>query len=236
MEKRGFKFGEYDTAKLWWTLTSWTFTEPELIENYITVPGRLDGPLDASTALTNGDPRYGSRKLTATFECSEETREWRKELIFKMRNRLDGQKCDIYFPDLISYYATGRVRVEELYNDLAHASVRVTAICEPWLYFEGTRVVPLTAEANETLSEEITNKGRRRVTPTIDILEGSVGLSGTGDGGLLGEDYAHTLGYIALSTGTYQLPDFYLLPYEKFTLTYSGACRIRLLLYGEAIL
>lgn len=237
MAKRGFKFGTYDTAEKGWTLTSWEFTEPELIENYITVPGRLDGPIDASTALTNGDPRYGTRKLTATFECSEDTRAERETLIIKMRISLDGLKCEeIRFPDLVSYYATGRIRVEKLYNDLAHASVRVTAICEPWLYFEGTRVFPLTAEANETLSEEITNKGRRRVTPTIDVLEGSVGLSGTGDGGLLGEDYAHTLGYISLSTGTYQLPDFYLLPYEKFTLTYSGACRIRLLLYGEAIL
>lgn len=233
MEKRGFKFGAYDTAEKGWTLTGWEFTEPELIENYITVPGRLDGPLDASTALTNGDPRYGSRKLTATFECSEGSRTEREDVVTKMRNYLDGRKDDIYFPDILLHHANGRIRVEKLYNDLVHASVRVTAICEPWLYSEGTKVVPLKTEEAEVLTKDITNNGRRLVIPTIEVLSGSVSLSGDGDGGYI--DAPHTLAYTVLSNGTYQLPGFYILPAETFTLKCSGTFSVRLL-YREAIL
>lgn len=233
MEKRGFKFGDYDTAEQGWTLTGWEFTEPELIENYINVPGRLDGPLDASTALTNGDPRYGSRKLTATFEYSETTWYERESFISRMRNYLNGYKCNIYFPGDTLYYATGRPRVEKLYNDLAHASVRVTAICEPWRYSVGTKAVSLTTQDAVEHSKDTINNSHRLSIPTIEVLSGSVEISGEGDGGRLGTP--HTLPAVSLSPGTYQLPDFYILPGETVTLRYTGPSST-ILSYKEAIL
>ena len=249
MEKRGFKFKTYsidpvdgylygdevyNTSEKGWTLTEWEFTEPALIENYIDIPGRLDGPIDASTALTNGDPRYGQRKLTATFECSEGTRDEREALLINMRNILDGRSLNIYFPDttIQGYHATGRVRVERLYNDLAHASVRVTAICEPWLYKIGTKIVPLQSSTSFQ-SYTLKNNGRRRIVPTVKILDGSTSLMGEGDGGL--SKAPHSMGVITRSAGTYQLRDFYILPGETFSLTYSGTGTIKLM-YREAIL
>lgn len=253
MEKRGFIFSTsstsmtevYNTADIngvgstdhpdyrGWTLTSWELSEPELLENYINVPGRLDGPIDASTALTDGDPRYGSRNLTATFEMSDFDRAERELLIRSMRNELDGYRRNIEPPDSPGYYLTGRVRVEKLYNDLAHASVRVTAVCEPWFYSNEEKEVNLTAKANEVQSQNITNNGRRLIIPTIAIVGGSVGLSGEGGGGLILSP--HTLPSTSRSDGTYQLPDFYILPWETFTLKYSGTGTIKLT-YREATL
>jgi hypothetical protein len=232
MAKRGFKFGTYDTAEKGWTLTGWEFTEPELIENYITVPGRLDGPLDASAALTDGDVRYGSRKLTAVFECSEGTRAERDTLIREMRTRLDGDKIGIRFPDDSDHHAMGRLRIEKLYNDLAHASVRVTAICEPWLYRNSPTNISLKPE-DTPKTESLINEGRRIVVPTVSVVVGPVTLLGEGDGGF--QRRPHTMPYTTLSEGTYQLPDFYINPLETFSLEYYGGGFLELS-YREAIL
>ena len=60
MEKRTLILGEYNTAAHGlWTLNSWTLEEPELLTNMQPVPGRIKGPLDLSTALTDGRPSYG---------------------------------------------------------------------------------------------------------------------------------------------------------------------------------
>ena len=222
MEKRKLIIGTYDTALTGlWTLTGWDFSAPEYVQSFIDVPGRVDGPIDASTALTDGDPRYGQRTLSAIFESSEGTRLEREERIRTMQNLLDGWRLDITLPDDPTHHIKGRVRVEKIYNDMAHASIRVTATCDPWRYNNTDTVVALQAtESAQTTA--LINSGRRAVSPHLTVLGGSVRL-------VFGE------ASWVLDVGTYPaLPDLFLTS-GSFPLTYSGTGSI-ILTYREAVL
>lgn len=215
-------FGTYDTAANLWTLTGWELGEAEPITNYVDVPGRISGPLDLSTALTDGEPRFGSRPLSATFETSEGTRLERKARIDTMINWLTGWQVHITLPDDDTHYLVGRLTVKELYNDMAHASVEVTATCEPWLYSAAETVVELTAATDEQ-TQTLTNNGRRTVVPLLEI-------TGTDANVLLQFGIASW----ALGAGTYKLPDIVLTQGEHL-LTYSGSGSVKLT-YREGVL
>jgi hypothetical protein len=221
LEKRKLIIGTYDTALTGqWTLSAWTFAAPTLIESYIDVPGRIDGPLDASTALTDGDPRYGPRPLEAILESSEGTRLEREARINAMVNLLDGQRVNIVLPDDPTHHIRGRVRVSKEYNDPSHCAVTVTATCEPWRYQNHDTVVGLTATTTEQIVA-IINTGRRAVVPVITVTGEQVRLGfGTSTW--------------TVSAGTYQFPEL-VLKTGSHPLTYSGTGTI-LITYREAVL
>lgn len=221
MKKRGLIIGDYDTvATGQWLLTSLEFSPATQVTKFVDIPGRRKGPLDMSTALTDGDPVYGSRTLTAIFESSEGTRAERESRIQTMINWLDGWPLNIKLPDDAQHYITGRVHVERLYNDLAHASVRVTAVCEPWRYNnEETEVVLVATATPQTAT--LPNQGRLAVVPLIAVTEGEVLLQVDG------------LSW-ALGVGTYALPDLLLTSGGK-VVTYSGAGTLTFT-YREAVL
>ena len=220
---RKFIFGSYDTdVNGLWTLTEWELEPAQIITNYVDVPGRLKGPLDLSTALTDGEPRFGSRALVATFESSEGNRLARKSRIDTMVNWLSGWRMNIVLPDNPDHYLVGRVTVEPLYNDMAHASVQVTAVCEPWLYKNVETVVTLTAASTEKTAT-LSNPGRLTVTPLLEI-------TGTSASVLIKFGTASW----TLGPGTYQLPDL-VLPQGDHLLTYSGTGSVKLT-YREAVL
>lgn len=219
MKKRGLIIGTYNTANLW-TLTGWEFSPAEQETNFLKVPGRTKGPLDLSTSLTDGEPVYNSRELTATLECSEGDRLKRKQWIAEMVNQLDGRQWEIVLPDDPHLYVVGRVRVQPLYNDLAHASVSVTAICEPWKYYRAETVVVLTATSTKQTTA-LRNSGRLPVIPSVVVTGSSVLIE------------CGSTSY-ALSNGTYSLPELYLRPGEML-LTYSGAGTVSIT-YREAVL
>lgn len=220
--KRGFILGDYNTAAKGWTLTGWSFPEPETQTNYVAVPGRAAGPLDMSTALTGGDPRYNSRELTVTLECSEGTRLDRDDLIEEMANRLHGMREEIIFPDDATRYAVGRLSVETEYSDMAHCAVTVTGTCEPWRYSrEETHISLLATERVATAV--LYNGGRRVVVPEVVV-------SGYGAQVRLacgGREWT-------LSTGKYKLPELSL-PKGNALLTYSGTGAVSIT-YREAII
>ena len=104
MQKRTIKLGDYDTAAHGlWTLTGWEFPEPAPVENLVQVPGRIQGPLDLSTVLTDGEPVYGARTLSIHLESSEGDRPARAARISDMVNRLHGRRVDIVLPDYRPY-------------------------------------------------------------------------------------------------------------------------------------
>ena len=224
MQKRKIIIGTYDTAvEGLWTLTSWALGRAEAYENYAEVPGH-SGPLDLSTALTDGEPYYSSRPFTAILESSEGTRLEREQRIDTMINKLDGWRWNIVLPDDPNHYISGRIRIEKLYNDPAHASVQVTATCDPWRYNAAETVVGLIATENEQTALLI-NNGRRSVVPRISITGGDVRLR-FNDGTqtltwMLGPG-EHTLGAIYLRSGSAPL-------------MYTGA-GIVTLTYREAVL
>lgn len=221
MIKRKIIFGTYDTAADGLlTLTGWELSAPEYQSNMVEVPGR-DGSLDLSTALTDGEPRYKSRTLTATFETSEGTRLERKSRLDTMVNRLDGRRMDIQLPDDDTRYITGRVHVAVAYNDPAHGAVTVTAVCDPWRYSKAEAAVTLTAGA-EAQTTSLVNAGRRSQAPTLTVDSASRVTLVSG---------SHTW---TLSSGVYILPDF-ILQQGSNPLTYSGEGTVEIR-YREAIL
>lgn len=224
MQKRKIIIGTYDTAlDGLWTLTAWSWGRAAAKESYADVPGH-SGPLDLSTVLTDGEPYYGSREFEATFESSEGTRLEREERINQMINKLDGWRFNITMPDDPYHYISGRVRVERLYNNPVHASVRISATCEPWRYNSSETVVGLNATETEQTAYLI-NNGRKSVVPNIKITGSSVTL-------IYGTDNdEHTW---ALSEGEYILADIYLKS-GTASLRYSGDGQITLT-YREAVL
>lgn len=208
MAKRKIVIGTYDTATTGsWTIAQWELSPAKQVTDFIEVPGRRKGPLDMSTALTDGDPVYGSRTLTAVLESSEGSRLDRESRINVMVNWLDGWRAEIKLPDDEQHYIVGRVSVKKLYNDLAHCSVEVTAVCEPWKYNnEETKVVLLsTAEVQRAM---LPNAGRLVVVPLLTVTDGDVLLTAGGSSWALGP-------------GSYALPDLIVAAGGK-EIEYSG--------------
>lgn len=224
MQKRKLIIGNYDTAaEGLWTLSGWMLGRASAYENYIEVPGH-NGPLDLSAALTDGEPYYGSREFVATLESSEGTRLEREQRINDMINKLDGWRLNIFLPDDPLHYITGRIRVEKLYNDPAHASVQVVASCDPWRYNAAETVVGLIATSTEQTATLI-NNGRCSVVPRITITGGSVTLKLTSGERVLTWN---------LSPGEYVIGDIHLKT-GSLPLTYKGTGQI-VLTYREAVL
>lgn len=224
--KRKLILGEYDTAlRGLWTMNSCKITKAQQIQNYIDVPGRY-APLDASTALTDGEPYYGSAHLSAGFESSEGDLAARQSRIDAMLNYLDGRNVQIIHPDHPNHYLIGRVQVIPEYNDLVHCAVTVEAVCEPWLYAAEPTVRPveLTDEAQDV---QLVNAGRMAVAPLITV-DGDVHIecdTGSWD----------------LSAGEYTLPGMLLTPGTRFgvsgglTVSCSGVGTVTFT-YREAVL
>lgn len=222
MVKRSMIFGDYDSAANGWVLQAgWKLSPAEQKTNFVDIPGG-DGSWDFSTALTDGVPRYKTRTLTASFECSEGGRLNREAKIRDMINQLDGMRENIILPDDDAHYITGRIHVARGYNDLAHARINVTAICEPWRYSNTETAVRLTAAtAEQTI--RLVNGGRRAVVPVLTV-------TGTDASVLL--EYGTSSK--ALSAGTYQWPELLLTP-GTHPLIYSGSGSL-VVTYREAVL
>lgn len=220
MEKRKIVFGSYDTAREHWTLCEWAFPEPDYQAKFVEIPGGI--PLDVSAALTDDEPSYGSRTLTARLENSAGTYLGREERIRAMVNELDGRRMNIVLPDYPGYYISGRVQVKKEFNNLAYASVVVTAVCDPWLYRSAERMYTLTAATDKRV-QVLTNAGRCRVIPELTV---------TGDDASVLLEWG-TLS-VAVGSGTTILPDLSL-PHGDTYITYSGTGTMQIS-YREAVL
>ena len=192
-------------------------------ENLVNVPGRTKGPLDLSTALTDGEPSYTSRPLSITLESSEGDRLAREARISEMVNMLHGRRVDIVLPDHPLHYATGRLTIKTLYNDLAHASVEVAGVCEPWLYSKEETTVQVQATATQQ-ALRLRNAGAMPVVPVLEVA------AEAGSSVLLGYGAASQ----ALSAGTYTWPALRL-THGDHVITYSGAGTVTIK-YREAVL
>lgn len=198
MQKRKIIFDTYDTAADGlWTLSSWNLGPAEPLEILLDVPGRLDGPLDASEALT-GDVQYGPRPLEVLLESSEGTRQERQARINYMVNLLHGRRVPVWLPDDPGHYVIGRLKVTPQYNDMAHAAVQVTATCEPWRYATDETIASVTVNGGTT-QEVILENDRRRTYPTATVT-GVVTLTYNGSSFSLGGG-THLLTRIPLGAG-----------------------------------
>lgn len=210
MEKRQLILNDYKTADDGlWTLASCKITKATQVQTFVSVPGRF-APLDLSTALTDGQPYYGSASLEAVLTSSEGTRPERQDRIDHMVNLLDGYNVRIVHPDHPSTYMVGRVQVTPSFNNLAQSSVTVKAVCEPWFYNQAetvaTATVPTEGEGKNLL--DLTSIYGKTVTSN------GVTLSCGFDGGITGSGVATGYAYI-FNKG-------YTLPVGTYTLSFSG--------------
>lgn len=225
MEKRTLLLGTYDSAVYGWTLASCVITKAQQVQTFVPVPGRY-APLDLSTVPTDGQPYYDSASLDAVLECSEGDREHRQELISVLINYVDGRSLQIVHPDHPNHYLVGRIQATQEYSDPAHCAVRISAICEPWLYEVDETTITLVASATKK-ETTIEIHGRLAVVPTVTV---------TGEASLTFEGKTW-----ALSKGEHILPDLFLTPRElpddpaAHTLIYSGSGTISLS-FREAVL
>lgn len=219
MTKRTLLLGAYDTAAKGWTLSECALSDPEQKTNYLEKKGG-DGSWDLSTVVTDGIPRYMDRNLSARLECSEGTRWERTTLISEMVNRLDGLAWHIVLPDYPEHYLVGRVHVAVNFHDLAHSSVTVTAVCEPWLYKAQETAFSLAATKDEK-TVVLPNNGRKVLVPLLTTT-GSILLKyGTSS--------------ISLTdANSYEWPTLLLTPGDH-SVTYSGEGTL-VVKYREAVL
>ena len=219
MIKRQLILNGYKTAEDGlFTLASCKITKASQVQTFVSVPGRF-APLDLSTTLTDGQPYYGSAKLDAVLESSEGTREERQERIEQMTNLLDGYTVTIIHPDHPRRYMVGRVQITKDYNDPVHCKVKVSAVCEPWLYSSMQTSVTVTAAATAK-TVTLVNSGRLASAPTLEVT-GAVNLS-------------YGVHSWALSAGVYQLPELYLTP-GTHQVGYSGSGSVTFT-YKEGVL
>lgn len=220
--QRKIIFGDYDSFETWGlTLTGYKLTDPEYKSNFVPVPGR-DGDLDLSTALTDGEPRFGNRTLTATFELSSGTRDTRLTTFNQIANVLSGRRMNIVLPDDTTHYIDGRVGVAVDYCDPYHGALTVKATCEPWRQALAEKSETLTA-ASTVKTATLTNAGRRLLVPTLVVSGSAASVTVT-----FGSNTW------TLAAGTYKLPDLLLRPGDN-SLTYKGTGTIALT-WREAIL
>lgn len=228
MKKRGFILGDYDTAGRGWTLTGWNLSAAKRKEILVDKPGG-HGHWDLSTVLTDGEPVYEARTLTATLERSDGDRLSREAEIDDMVNTLDGRTLEILLPDATTSnlingsqtYLSGVVHVERLYNDPAHASVAVTAICDPWRYgAERVRPYDLSKYSAGVVTALLDNAGRAPVVPLVTVTDAAR---------LTYETLSWSLG-----PGSYRLPALVLRPGEnRVTLSGTGVVTFT---YREGVL
>ena len=226
MEKRRLTIGEYDTAADGlWTLASWKLNKGAQVQTFVSVPGRA-APLDLSTYLTDGQPYYDNATLEAVLEISEGDRLTRMHRINQMVNYMDGKTLHIYLPDDPDHYLVGRVQVYPEYNDMAHCAVRVSAVCDPWLYATAQTILALEA-TEDAQTAQLFNYGRLAVVPTVTTT-GEIRIEYGGRSW-------------ALQAGEHLLPDLYLTPGQGLgrpgvhSITYSGAGSVTIT-YREAVL
>jgi hypothetical protein len=207
MTKRSITFGEYNTAAYGWTLCECAITKGQQMQTFIPVPGRF-APLDASTALTEGQPYYDNASLEVRLECSEGTREDRQALIEAFANYVDGRRLDIVHPDHPNRFLTGRAQVSVEYSDPTHCSVFVSVVCDPWLYYAEETAVTVEAATAKT-SVTLYTRGRMPVVPEVTVA----GTAAIEFGGMSW----------TLSKGTHVLPGLYLAPPETVARTKAHA-------------
>lgn len=215
---RGIQFNNNHSADDWGLiLNSRKNTPPQPKYVKVSVDGR-DGDLNLSRALT-GDMRYSDRKVSYGFVATDGSQVEREELISNIINEIHGQEVKIIEPDDPDHYLLGEVEVSDVQNNKAYATFEVSAICEPYRYFneEVNRVINVTATESNII---LTNAGTKSIIPTLTV---------TGEVNIKYNDTS-----VSFSSGSFKLTSL-VLRKGATVITVSGSGTL-IVSYREAIL
>lgn len=172
---------------------SFEMDPPEAVTTFVDVPGRIDGPVDMSEALT-GYPCYGARKMKVNFIAKAHGREAGEQLLSRAMSMLHHRRAEIQLGWDPGYTYTGRVSVSSLRRNLLVAGFTMEAVCEP---YKTLRHVTVTEDCGGGVELEL-ESGTAPVVPTWRLdTPTSIHMLGSG------------IAY-DLPAGIYQLPDLVL--------------------------
>ena len=192
MAERFFILDKFNTWYDWnLILTAKDVTPPEPKTYLVEIDG-ADGSLDLSESLS-GRVVYKDRKVTADFWTDHGNRRDRERIYREIVRSLHGKKIKLIEPDDPDHYFLGRVNISALSNNVAYATFKLNATCEPWRYSidESVRRVDITGSTRKDVV--ISNNGVKTLSPDITV-KGSVTLF---------YDGLETL----LTTGSYKVSD-----------------------------
>jgi len=106
---------------------------PELIETWVSVPGRIDGPIDMTESLA-GYPTFGTRTMNIHFIAKAKGREAGEKLLSAAQGMLHGKRGTIQLGWDPGYTYEGRVTVGTLVRNRDVAGFTMTAKCEPYKF------------------------------------------------------------------------------------------------------
>ena len=106
---------------------------PEPVTTYVDVPGRIDGPIDMSEALT-GYPTYKTREMRATFFALADGRTAGEQLLSRAFGMLHGKRGPITLSWDPGYTYTGRISIASVTRRREVVGFQMTATCEPYKF------------------------------------------------------------------------------------------------------
>lgn len=150
-----------------WTLSKCELSSPVPNTQYVDVPGR-SAPLDLTDTFSL--PSYKQRTLSATIECSDYDRAYRTALIKNLFSQMHGKLLHLQLPDFgVTQYLVGRPQLDIVCNDLAHAIVNITALCDPYIYSSST--IDMYTVTDEETPVTVSGAGDMTEVPKITVSD-----------------------------------------------------------------
>lgn len=118
---------------------SFEMEPPEPVETWVEVPGRIDGPIDASEALT-GYPTYGLREIKCNFLAVTGGREGGEALLSAAMGLLHHKSATLELSWDPGYTYKGRVSVSALRRELYVAGFTLSAKLAPYKFLRHVTV------------------------------------------------------------------------------------------------
>lgn len=167
---------------------SFEMEPPEPVQTWVEVPGRIDGPIDASEALT-GYPTYGVREMKCNFLARTGGREGGENLLSAAMRLLHHKSASLALSWDPGYTYKGRVSVSALRRELYVAGFTLSAKLEPYKFKQHVTVQENCAGGRVL----VLPNGDAPTIPTWTIFE---------------DTSLNYRGYVySLTPGTYQLPE-----------------------------
>ena len=130
---RGISFGSKHSYRDWGLILASrpNVSIPAAKTVYVDVPGS-DGSIDLTESLT-GEVNYSDRTLSFEFQVIDKRNRWHK-IYSEIADYLHGQAMRIIFDEDSDYYYSGRVSVNEWQSDIAHSTIVIEAVVDPFKY------------------------------------------------------------------------------------------------------
>lgn len=130
----GIRIGDYHTWKDWGLyLQKISIDYPTRKEYKVSVPG-MDGSIDLSEILTEGEPRYQNRMLAFSFEFADGGYKEMFTKASKISNRINGKRLKVTLDEDPQFFYEGVVQVKtEKINSMV-SSLDITVEADPYKY------------------------------------------------------------------------------------------------------